>query len=200
MQSSEDLTCLLNSWRDGDREALGRLMDIVYDELRAIAHRQIAREAGDQTVQATALVHEAYLKLADQRQVRFENRSHFFAVAAKIIRRILIDRARLRLTAKRDANLNVSIDAFPQIQSAHLIPIDSATLLDLDLALDKLELRFPEIAKLVELRFFAGLTIEETAEILNLSASTVKRDWITAKALLARSMQSDAPSSALAQS
>jgi RNA polymerase sigma factor (TIGR02999 family) len=199
MQSSEDLTCLLNSWRDGDREALGRLMSIVYDELRAIAHRQIASESANQTVQATALVHEAYLKLADQRQVRFENRSHFFAVAAKIIRRILIDRARLRLTAKRDANLNVSIDTFPQIQSPQLNPIDPATLLDLDVALDKLELRFPEIAKLVELRFFAGLTIEETAEILNLSASTVKRDWITAKALLARSMQPDAPASALAQ-
>jgi RNA polymerase sigma factor (TIGR02999 family) len=199
MQSSEDLTCLLNSWRDGDRAALGRLMSIVYDELRAIAHRQIASESANQTVQATALVHEAYLKLADQRQVRFENRSHFFAVAAKIIRRILIDRARLRLTAKRDANLNVSIDTFPQIQSPQLNPIDPATLLDLDVALDKLELRFPEIAKLVELRFFAGLTIEETAEILNLSASTVKRDWITAKALLARSMQPDAPASALAQ-
>jgi RNA polymerase sigma factor (TIGR02999 family) len=199
MQSSEDLTCLLNSWRDGDREALGRLMSIVYDELRAIAHRQIASESANQTVQATALVHEAYLKLADQRQVRFENRSHFFAVADKIIRRILIDRARLRLTAKRDANLNVSIDTFPQIQSPQLNPIDPATLLDLDVALDKLELRFPEIAKLVELRFFAGLTIEETAEILNLSASTVKRDWITAKALLARSMQPDAPASALAQ-
>jgi RNA polymerase sigma factor (TIGR02999 family) len=174
-------------------------MSIVYDELRAIAHRQIASESANQTVQATALVHEAYLKLADQRQVRFENRSHFFAVAAKIIRRILIDRARLRLTAKRDANLNVSIDTFPQIQSPQLNPIDPATLLDLDVALDKLELRFPEIAKLVELRFFAGLTIEETAEILNLSASTVKRDWITAKALLARSMQPDAPASALAQ-
>ena len=199
MQSSEDLTCLLNSWRDGDRAALGRLMSIVYDELRAIAHRQIASESANQTLQATALVHEAYLKLADQRQVRFENRSHFFAVAAKIIRRILIDRARLRLTAKRDANLNVSIDTFPQIQSPQLNPIDPATLLDLDVALDKLELRFPEIAKLVELRFFAGLTIEETAEILNLSASTVKRDWITAKALLARSMQPDAPASALAQ-
>jgi RNA polymerase sigma-70 factor (ECF subfamily) len=199
MHSSEDLTCLLHSWRDGDREALGRLMSIVYDELRAIAHRQIASESANQTVQATALVHEAYLKLADQRQVRFENRSHFFAVAAKIIRRILIDRARLRLTAKRDVNLNVSIDAFPQIQSPQLNPIDPATLLDLDVALDKLELRFPEIAKLVELRFFAGLTIEETAEILNLSASTVKRDWITAKALLARSMQPDAPASALAQ-
>lgn len=199
MQSSEDLTCLLNSWRDGDRAALGRLMSIVYDELRAIAHRQIASESANQTVQATALVHEAYLKLADQRQVRFENRSHFFAVAAKIIRRILIDRARLRLTAKRDANLNVSIDTFPQIQSPQLNPIDPATLLDLNVALDKLELRFPEIAKLVELRFFAGLTIEETAEILNLSASTVKRDWITAKALLARSMQPDAPASALAQ-
>lgn len=199
MQSSEDLTCLLNSWRDGDRAALGRLMSIVYDELRAIAHRQIASESANQTVQATALVHEAYLKLADQRQVRFENRSHFFAVAAKIIRRILIDRARLRLTAKRDANLNVSIDTFPQIQSPQLNPIDPATLLDLDVALDKLELRFPEIAKLVELRFFAGLTIEETAEILNLSASTVKRDWITAKALLARSMQPYAPASALAQ-
>ena len=200
MQSSEDLTCLLNSWRDGDREALGRLMAIVYDELRAIAHRQIARESADQTVQATALVHEAYLKLVDQRQVRFENRSHFFAVAAKIIRRILIDRARLRLTSKRDANLNVSIDAFPQIQSPHLNPIDPATLLDLDVALDKLELRFPQIAKLVELRFFAGLTIDETAQILNLSASTVKRDWVTAKALLARSMQPDAPAAALAQS
>ncbi len=188
MQSSEDLTFLLNSWRDGDREALGRLMATVYDELRSIAHRQIAREVGDQTVQATALVHEAYLKLVDQRQVHFENRSHFFAVAAKIIRRILIDRARLRLTAKRGANLNVSIEAFPQIQSPPLNAIDPATLLDLDLALDKLELRFPEIAKLVELRFFAGLTIDETAEILNLSASTVKRDWITAKALLARSI------------
>ena len=188
MQSSEDLTFLLNSWRDGDREALGRLMATVYDELRSIAHRQIARESGDQTVQATALVHEAYLKLVDQRQVHFENRSHFFAVAAKIIRRILIDRARLRLTAKRGANLNFSIEVFPQIQSPQLNAIDPATLLDLDLALDKLELRFPEIAKLVELRFFAGLTIEETAEILNLSASTVKRDWITAKALLARSI------------
>jgi RNA polymerase sigma-70 factor (ECF subfamily) len=190
MQSSEDLTSLLNSWRDGDQEALGRLMELVYDELRSIAHRQIALESSDQTVQATALVHEAYLKLASQRQVHFEDRSHFFAVAAKIIRRILIDRARLRLTAKRDARLNVSLELFPQIHSAELQSIDSATLLDLDTALNKLEERFPEIAKLVELRFFAGLTIEETAEILNLSISTVKRDWITAKALLARSIQS----------
>ncbi len=190
MQSSEDLTSLLNSWRDGDQEALGRLMAIVYDELRAIAHRQIALESSDQTVQATALVHEAYLKLASQRQVQFQDRSHFFAVAAKIIRRILIDRARLRLTAKRDARLNVSLELFPQIHSSELQAIDSATLLDLDTALNKLEQRFPEIAKLVELRFFAGLTIEETAEILNLSISTVKRDWITAKALLARSIQS----------
>jgi RNA polymerase sigma-70 factor (ECF subfamily) len=190
MQSSEDLTSLLNSWRDGDQEALGRLMELVYDELRSIAHRQIALESSDQTVQATALVHEAYLKLASQRQVQFQDRSHFFAVAAKIIRRILIDRARLRLTAKRDARLNVSLELFPQIHSSELQAIDSATLLDLDTALNKLEQRFPEIAKLVELRFFAGLTIEETAEILNLSISTVKRDWITAKALLARSIQS----------
>lgn len=198
MQSSEDLTSLLNSWRDGDQEALGRLMELVYDELRAIAHRQIALESKDQTVQATALVHEAYLKLAGQRQVHFEDRSHFFAVAAKIIRRILIDRARLRLTAKRDARLNVSLELFPQIHSSELQAIDSATLLDLDTALNKLEQRFPEIAKLVELRFFAGLTIEETAEILNLSISTVKRDWITAKALLARSIQSGPIASGLA--
>ena len=190
MQSSDDLTCLLNSWRDGDREALDRLMAIVYDELRTIAHRQIALESANQTVQATALVHEAYLKFAGQRQVQFENRSHFFAVAAKIIRCILIDRARLRFTAKRDTKLNVSIELFPQIHSPQLQAMDSATLLDLDNALDKLEQRFPAIAKLVELRFFAGLTIEETAEILNLSVSTVKRDWITAKALLARSIQS----------
>jgi RNA polymerase sigma factor (TIGR02999 family) len=190
MHSSADVTVLLNSWRDGDRTALGRLIDIVYEELRIIAHRQVARESSDQTVQATALVHEAYLKLADQRRVNFENRGHFFAVAAKIIRRILIDRARLRQSAKRDANLNIPLEAFPQLQSPQLQTLDHATLLDLDMALDHLETRFPEIAKLVELRYFAGLTIEETAEVLNLSTTTVKRDWVTAKAFLARSIQS----------
>lgn len=195
MESAEDVTLLLNSWRDGDREALGRLMGIVYEELRQIAHRHIARESADRTVQATALVHEAYMKLVDQRRVRFENRGHFFAIAAKIIRRILIDRARQRLSAKRDANLNMPIDNFPQLEAPHPQTVDPATLLDLDMALDHLEARFPKIAKLVELRYFAGLTIEETAGILNLSTATVKRDWLTAKALLARSIQSGSLSS-----
>ena len=195
MESAEDVTLLLNSWRDGDREALGRLMGIVYEELRQIAHRHIARESADRTVQATVLVHEAYMKLVDQRRVRFENRSHFFAIAAKIIRRILIDRARQRLSAKRDANLNMPIDNFPQLEAPHPQTVDPATLLDLDMALDHLEARFPKIAKLVELRYFAGLTIEETAGILNLSTATVKRDWLTAKALLARSIQSGSLSS-----
>jgi RNA polymerase sigma-70 factor, ECF subfamily len=200
MDASGDVTSLLNSWRDGDREALGRLMAVVYDELRAIAHRHIARESSDQTVQATALVHEAYLKFADQRRVNFENRSHFFAVAARVIRRILIDRARQRLTAKRDANLNTPIDLFPQLVAPDLQSVDSATLLDLDLALDQLEARYPKIAKLVELRYFAGLTIEETAEVLDLSPTTVKRDWLTAKAMLARSIQAGPPAAGPAKS
>ncbi|MBY0375265.1 MAG: sigma-70 family RNA polymerase sigma factor [Bryobacteraceae bacterium] len=199
MDASGDVTILLNSWRDGDREALGRLMTIVYEELRTIAHRHIARESSGQTVQATALVHEAFLKFADQRRVNFENRSHFFAVAARIIRRILIDRARHRLSAKRDANLNTPIDLFPQLQAPELHAVDSATLLDLDMALDHLEARYPKIAKLVELRYFAGLTIEETAEILTLSPPTVKRDWLTAKAMLARSIQSGAIAAGPAQ-
>lgn len=200
MDSSGDVTGLLNSWRDGDRDALGRLMNIVYEELRVIAHHHILRESSGQTVQATALVHEAYLKFADQRRVNFENRGHFFAVAAKIIRRILIDRARHRLSAKRDAKLSVPIDLFPQLQAPELHPVDPSTLLDLDAALDQLESRFPKIAKLVELRYFAGLTIEETADILELSPTTVKRDWLTAKAMLARSIQSGPISAGLAES
>jgi len=190
MDASGDVTTLLNSWRDGDQDALGRLMTIVYEQLRNIAHLHISRESPGQTIQATALVHEAYLKLADQRRVNFENRSHFFAVAAKIIRRILIDRARHRLSAKRDANLNTPLDLLPQLQAPELQAVDSSTLLDLDIALDQLEARYPKIAKLVELRYFAGLTIEETAEVLDLSPTTVKRDWLTAKAMLARSIQS----------
>ena len=200
MDASGDVTSLLNSWRDGDREALGRLMAVVYDELRAIAHRHLARESSGQTVQATALVHEAYLKFADQRRVNFENRSHFFAVAARVIRRILIDRARHRLTAKRDANLSTPIDLFPQLVAPDLQSVDSATLLDLDLALDQLEARYPKIAKLVELRYFAGLTIEETAEVLDLSTTTVKRDWLTAKAMLVRSIQAGPPAAVPAKS
>ena len=181
MGESGDVTELLTSWRNGDPEALERLIPVVYDELRSIARRHLAREHGAQTIQATALVHETYLKLVDQRQATFHNRAHFLAVAANIIRHILVDHARTRNALKRQPYASFPVDSAEPI-------LDSETLLDLNAALDLLEQRYPGKAKLVELRYVGGLTIEETAEVLSLSSATIKRDWLTAKAWLARTM------------
>jgi RNA polymerase sigma factor (TIGR02999 family) len=186
MSASEDVTQLLNSWRDGDPAALERLMPIVYDELRAIARRQLSRENPNLTVQATVLVHEAYLRLVDQRRASYTSRAHFLAVAANMIRRILVDHARARKTAKRSSHLKLPIDAIPEPAAPDHSP--DALLIDLDQALDDLEQKYPGKSRLVELRYFGGLTIEETAEVLHISPTTVKRDWLTAKAWLARAM------------
>lgn len=184
MPSPDDTTELLLSWNAGNPAALDRLMPLVYSELRAIAQRHLG--GMDRTLQATAVVHEAYLKLVDQRRATFHNRAHFLAIAAQLIRRIVIDDARARGAQKRGANQRVELLDEP------LAPQPPEQLVELDAALDTLEQKHPGKGKLVELRYFGGLTIEETAEVLGISPATVKRDWITAKAWLARSMGASA--------
>ncbi len=178
--SEPDVTALLQEWREGDRKALDRLLPLVYGELRRLAASYLRQERPDHTLQPTALVHEAYLRLTRQRDVVWQNRAHFFGIAAQMMRRILVDHARKRQAAKRDAaawrvvtGVEDSADRAPE-------------LLALDSALSSLETLDPQQARVVELRFFAGLTVEETAEVAGISEATVKRDWRTAKAWLRR--------------
>jgi RNA polymerase sigma factor (TIGR02999 family) len=174
-----DVTTLLDGWRRGDRDALERLLPLVYSELRRIAARQLKNERPGHTLQPTALVHEAYLRLADQRQVDWQNQAHFFGVAAQVMRRVLVDHARRRAAVKRgDGTELVSIEQANDIASTDL-PV-----LALDAALDRLEKIDPGLAKLVELRAFSGLNNEQAALILDISPSTVKRELRTAKAWL----------------
>src|SRR5688572_16940948 len=174
-----DVTTLLDAWRRGDREALERLLPLVYSELRRIAARQLKNERPGHTLQPTALVHEAYLRLADQRHVDWQNQAHFFGVAAQVMRRVLVDHARRRAAAKRGEGTEwVSIEQASDVASADL-PV-----LALDAALNRLEKIDPGLAKLVELRAFSGLSNEQAALILEVSPSTVKRDLRTAKAWL----------------
>jgi RNA polymerase sigma factor (TIGR02999 family) len=184
-----DVTQLLSQWRDGDRAALDRLMPLVYEELRTIAGRFLRRERPGHTLQSTALVHEAYVKLVDQNRSDWQSRAHFYGVAATIIRNILVDHARARNAMKRGgAQPALSLDealAVPNSQDLDLVAVDDALL-----NLSRLD---PQQARIVELRFFAGLTIEETAEVLGISESTVKRDWIVAKTWIYRTLsQTDA--------
>jgi RNA polymerase sigma factor (TIGR02999 family) len=177
--TSAGVTGLLIEWGHGDRSALDRLMPLVYEELRGIARRHLNLEGHPHTLQSTALVHEAYLRLIDQNRVQWKDRAHFFAVAARLIRRILIDHARRRHAEKRGGGaprLTVENVALPAPQNLDVIALDDA--LDALAALDAAQ------AQVVELRFFAGLTIPETAEALQISTATVERDWITAKAWL----------------
>jgi RNA polymerase sigma factor (TIGR02999 family) len=182
--SPQDVTGLLVRWRTGDREALDALTPLVYDELRRLAKSYLRRERPDHTLDGTALVHEAYMRLVDQRSVEWRNRNHFFALAAELIRRILVDHARARIAAKRGgANVKLSLDVA-------LAPADEKDLniLALDDALLALAKADPQQSRIVELRYFAGLTIEETADVMEISPATVKRDWTTAKAFLKREM------------
>lgn len=184
MASSHDVTALLADWSRGDRTALNQLLPLVYAELRRIAARQLRTERVGHTLQPTALVHEVYLRIIDQRRVDWQNRAHFFGVAAQVMRRILVDHARRHRAGKRGEGVRcVSIDDAQEVPSSSEIPI-----LALDHALDRLENFDPELAKIVELRAFGGLTIEEAAHVLEVSPSTVKRDWRTAKAWLAREL------------
>ena len=174
-RSSHDVTQLLQAWSDGDQKALEKLMPLVYGELHRLAKRHMARERADHTLQTTALVNEAYLKLIDSTRMNWRNRAHFFAVSAQLMRRILIDFARSRHTLKRDAGTDpVSLDEAPAVsQRADLVALDDA--LNALTALD------PRKSQVVELRFFGGLSVEETAEVLKVSAETVMRDWRLAK-------------------
>lgn len=179
-----DVTRLLTDWRGGDQQALEQLAPLVYDELRRLAGRYLRRERVNHTLQSTALVHEAYLRLIDQSRVQWQNRAHFFGVAAQMIRRILVDHARGHQAAKRGAgvarlSLDEALDASAP-RDLDLVALDDAlaTLAQLD----------PQQSRIIELRYFGGLSIEETAEVIGVSPATVKREWASARAWLFREL------------
>jgi RNA polymerase sigma-70 factor (ECF subfamily) len=175
-----DVTVLLAELAKGNEYAGSRLIPLVYDELRRLAGHYMRRERSDHTLQATALVHEAYLKLVEQRAVNWQSRAHFFGIAAQIMRRILIDHARGHLREKRGGGQ----EDVPLDEALVFSPGQSDELLKLDESLNRLTTLDPRQGKIVELRFFGGLTVEETAEVLGISPKTVKRDWTVAKAWL----------------
>jgi len=182
-QPSQPVSELLTRWRGGDQKALEELIPLVYKELNEIARYHLRRERPDHTLQSAALVHEAYLRLLDQRPFATDNRAHFLAVASRLMRQILVDHARSHGAAKRGADRRVELDAaaiVPQMRSLELVALDDA--------LNGLSELDPQQARIVELRFFGGLATEEIAEVLGISASTVKRDWNVAKAWLSRQM------------
>lgn len=182
------ITRLLHEWQGGDREALDRLVPLVYGELRVIAARQLTREWRHDRLQVTAVVHEAYLKLFDQRDVDWQNRGHFFAIAAQLMRRILVDHARHQTRQKRGGEV-APVPLEPAVViAAAADPVDAVDAIDLDRALTRLDALDPEQARLVELRFFGGLTIEETAAAMQRSPATVKREWALAKGWLLREL------------
>lgn len=182
-QSSDDVTRLLLDLQHGRAEASERLIPLVYAELHDLASHYMRNERPDHTLQPTALVHEAFLKLVDQRQATWQNRSHFFGIAAQAMRRILVDHARRRRATKRDGGAAVTLDEY-----AAVVPERSLDLIALDDALVKLAAIEGRYAKVVELRFFGGLEIEQVAEALGISPATVKRDWTFAKAFLQREL------------
>jgi len=184
---SQEVTRLLLAWNDGDEGALEKLVPLVYGELRRLAKRQMWGEHPDHTLQTTALINEAYIKLVDLRNVHWQNRAHFFALCARLMRRILVDFARSRHYAKRGGGAQpISLDESLVVSPAHstdLVAVDDALK-----ALAKVDARK---AQMVELRFFGGLTVEETAEVLKVSPETVQRDWKLAKAWLLRELSGD---------
>jgi RNA polymerase sigma factor (TIGR02999 family) len=185
--SAGAVTGLLLEWRRGDAEALARLLPLVYDELRAIAARQLRNERADHTLQPTAVVHEAFLKLVDLPRLQWQDRAHFLAVASRLMRQVLVDYARARETLKRGGSAP-RIDQSSQAEQTVAIEGEQIDLLALDGALERLAALDAEQAQLVELRFFGGLTIAETAEVLRSSPATVKRDWDTARTWLFREL------------
>lgn len=177
---------LLLAWHEGDESTRSQLADAVYDELRRVAQHHLRGERPDHSLTPTALVHEAYLKLIDQRRVQWQNRAQFFAVASRLMRRVLVDHARARATVKRGAALSIALDNL-EIAAA---PTD-VDVLDLDAALQQLAAVDERQSRLVELRFFAGLTVEEIATVLGVAPITVKRDWALARAWLFRALQGE---------
>jgi RNA polymerase sigma factor (TIGR02999 family) len=188
-EPSSPVTELLVRWRGGDRDALEELMPLVYDELRRLAHHYLRQERSDHTLQSTALVHEAYLRLAGQNPPQWQNRALFFGIAAHIMRQILVEYARGRGAAKRGGRaLTLTLDE-AVVLSQHTTDID---IIALDAALDQLTHLDAQQGSIVELRVFAGLTIEDTSEVLGISPATVKRDWVTARVWLFRAITGEA--------
>jgi RNA polymerase sigma-70 factor, ECF subfamily len=184
------ITILLKSWREGDAQALDRLTPLVYDQLRRMASGHVAREHVDRQLNATALVHEAYLKLVDTPSVDWQDRAHFFAIAARIMRRILVDAARVRTAAKRGGSAEPVEQSSATLDQIAAPGTDrAADICALDDALNALAALDPRRARIVELRFFGGLSVEETADALSVSPQTVMRDWKIARAFLAREIR-----------
>src|SRR5580700_9164364 len=185
--TSNQVTELLRRWREGDQVAMDALVPLVYDELRRVAHNYLQRERLDHTLQSTAVVHEAYLRLVEN-AVEFQNREHFFAVSAQLMRQILVDYARRHRSRKRDGGYKLSLD------EALKLPSKDVDLVNLDDALKELARMDARQGRIVELRFFGGLSIEETADVLSLSAATVERSWASARAWLYRQLKRNAAS------
>ena len=182
---TKDVTLLLQKMSNGDQDVVSELVPLLYDELRRLASHHLRRERGDHTLQATALVHEAYMRLVDQREVQWKSRSHFFGIASQVMRRILLDYARSHNAAKRGGLAGkLSLDQVMVVSKENC-----GELLALEETLKRLEAVDPQQAKIVELRVFGGLTVEEAAEVLAISPATVKRDWSMAKAWLTRELQ-----------
>ena len=185
--TAPEMTALLSAWSDGDKAALEQLMPMIYQELRRLAARHVGRERVGHTLQATALVNEAYLRLIDQKRVRWQNKAHFMGIAAQMMRRILVDYARTRHYVKRGGGApKVSLD-----EAATLSLERTEELIALNDALTRLSELDPRKSRVVELKFFGGLSVEETAEVLQISTNTVLRDWRTAKAWLHRELRPD---------
>ncbi len=181
-----DLTQLLLAWNNGDRAALDQLMPVVYDELRRLARRYMRQEDPAHTLQATALVNDVYIRLVDQKRVNWQNRAHFFGAASQMIRRLLVEHARARHRLKRGGNA-WRVTFHDDLNAVVPVQLDVVAL---DAALSKMAQLDPQQERIVELRFFTGLSIEETAEALSISPATVKRDWVTGRAWLYREMTS----------
>jgi RNA polymerase sigma factor (TIGR02999 family) len=182
--ASGEATQLLRAWREGDKSALDRLTPIVYQDLRRLARRHLVAERAGDTLQATALVNEAYMRLVDYRRMQWQDRAHFFAVSAQLIRRILVEHARRRNLKRGGGMRRLSLEQVPEVASAR-----TKDVIALDEALDELARMDPRKARVVELRYFGGLSVEETAEALSISAVTVRRDWSSAKAWLYRELK-----------
>jgi RNA polymerase sigma factor (TIGR02999 family) len=191
--AADEVTALLRRWSGGDREAFDRMLPLIYEECRRMATRQLRGERREHTLSPTALVHETYLRLVDQRRATWRNRAQFFGVAAHLMRRILVDHARARNAKKRNA-----ARTFVSLDAALDVPDDSRVndVLAIDQALARLATLDADQERIVELRFFAGLTVEETAHVLGRSPRTVKREWQLAKAWLFRELQRERSASA----
>ena len=183
--SSQSVTQLLGAWRAGDKAALAQLLPLVHDELHRVAHRMMSRESPGHTWQTTELINEAYLRLAGQQAVEWQDRAHFFAIAAQVMRHLLVDHVRARQQLKHgEGARRISLD-----DVALVAPERSAQLVALDEALDRLAGFDAQKSRIVELRYFGGLTVEEVAEVLGIAAITVKREWARAKLWLYSELQ-----------